>query len=384
MGEEQWTMNTELAPELQQALDNELAMQSGRSDIALGLMDNAKDAITTPIDYDSMASYADTPTPSAFSFVSGGPEVSKIGNAPELQKSLDVSGVPEVDAMQRAQINDLPQYNQEYVQDVTNQALDYMRPEIQAAQEQLDAKLAAQGVTPGSPAYESARRRLADQQSRDQFNAVRLGMDQANTMYGNQLRGDAQRFGQEFGQNQAMFDSQLARNQNAFNQVFQRGNFTNNALSNEFGMNLAGTTANNQASLGAFNARVNANALNNQYRATNFDQQMAAAGYQNNLRGAQIAEAQMRQQQPLNNINALMTGQQVAMPQMPAFNTAQRAQAPQYLNAANMQGNYAMQAQQMNNASANSMLGGAMGLAGTLGGAYLGNPAAFGFGGGMR
>ena len=313
-----WTQTTTLAPEAQNALDSQLAIQQGRSDIALGLMPHAEEAITRPIDYENMQQFGSAPTASEFG---------RMGDAPQLQTEFDRSGIPE-----------MPTYNQEYVQNIQNQALDYMRPEMQAAQESLDAQLAAQGITPGSEAYDRAQRRLADQQSRDQYNALNTAMSQGNQMYANQLAANSQ----GFGQNMAAFQ------------------FGNNAKSQQQGLN--------QNALG----------FNNQIANQEFGQQQAISDYENTLRQAQIAEAQMRQQQPLNNINALITGQQVAMPNMPAFNTAQRAQAPQYLNAANMQGNYAMQAQQMNNASANSFMNGAFGFGGKLGGAFLGNPAVFG------
>ena len=316
-----WTQTTTLAPEAQNALDSQLGMQQGRSDIALGLMPHAEEAITKPIDYENMQQFGGAPT---------GSEFGRMGNAPQLQTEFSRDGVP-----------GMPTYNQEYVQNIQNQALDYMRPEMQAAQEGLDAQLAAQGITPGSEAYDRAQRRLADQQSRDQYNALNTAMSQGNQMYANQLAANSQ----GFGQNMAAFQ------------------FGNTAKGQQQGLN--------QNALG----------FNNAISGQEFAQQQAISDYENTLRQAQIAEAQMRQQQPLNNMNALISGQQVAMPNMPAFNTAQRAQGAQYLNAANMQGNYAMQAQQMNNASANSFMNGAFGMAGTLGGAYLGNPSAFGFGG---
>ena len=311
-------MNTQLTPEAQMALDSQMAMQQGRSDIALGLMPHAQEEITNPIDYNSMQQYGNAPNASNFQ---------GLGQAPSLQTEFNRDGVP-----------GMPTYNQEYVQNIQNQALDYMRPDMQAAQEGLDAQLAAQGITPGSEAYDSAQRRLSDQQSRDKYNALNTAMSQGNQMYANQLAAN----NQGFGQNMAAFQ------------------FGNNAKGQQMGLEREAAGFNNSVS------------------QQQFGQQQAIADYENTLRQAQIAEAQMRQQQPLNNINALMNGQQVAMPNMPAFNTATKAQAPQYLNAANMQGNYNMQAQQMNNASANSFLNGAFSLGGQLGGAYLGNPMAFG------
>ena len=276
-GPEQWTMNTTLTPAEQKALESQQAIKQGRSDIALGMLPHAQEAITTPIDYESMQQYGNTPTASEFG---------RMGDAPQLQTEFDRSGIPE-----------MPTYNQEYVQNIQNQALDYMRPEMQAAQESLDAQLAAQGITPGSEAYDRAQRRLADQQSRDQYNALNTAMSQGNQMYANQLAANSQ----GFGQNMAAFQ------------------FGNNAKAQQQGLN--------QNALG----------FNNQIANQEFGQQQQIANYENNLRRMQIAEAQMRQQHPLNNMNALMTGQQVAMPNMPQYNAANRAEAGQYLNAGQMQ-----------------------------------------------
>ena len=46
---------------------------------------------------------------------------------------------------------------------------------------------------------------------------------------------------------------------------------------------------------------------------------MQAANYANALRQQQIGEAMGRRGQSLNEINALLSGQQVGMPQMPTF-----------------------------------------------------------------
>lgn len=61
------------------------------------------------------------------------------------------------------------------------------------------------------------------------------------------------------------------------------------------------------------------------------------ANYQNNLRQMQVAEGLQGRNLPLNELNALLTGQQVQQPGMPGFNEAGRAESADYLGAANMQ-----------------------------------------------
>ena len=286
MREDNWTQTTTLAPDLQAALDNEMALQKGRSQIGLDMLPMAEQSINRPIGYDTAQQWNSAPETSNFQAYTD---------------QLPTDNLQNVNALNNSDISNTPTFDQQYVNDIKNQALDYMRPEMQAAQESLDAQLAAQGITPGSEAYDRAQRRLADQQSRDQYNALRLGMDQANAMYQNQLANNAQ----QFGQRQGVFESQLATNKNQFGQ---------NVMSDQ----------------AAFRNNQQANDL----MQRTFDQQSQNAAFNNRVRQAQIAEDIQRQQVPLNNINALMNGQQVSMPNMPNFNTMATPQGADYLNAA--------------------------------------------------
>ena len=302
MREDNWTQTTTLTPDLQAALDNEMALQKGRSAIGLDMLPAAQEAITRPVDYDGAQAWSTAPDVA---------NLQNVGAAPNLQTNIDKTNIPE--------------FNQQYVNDIKNQTLDYMRPDMQAEQEALDAKLAAQGITPGSEAYDNAQRRLADQQARDEYNALRLGMDQANAMYQNELAGNSQRFGQNLA----------------------AGEFGNNAMVNQNDMNIRNT------------------AFNNNNAVTNYDQNYRNAAFNNQVRGSQIAEDIQRQQVPLNNINALMNGQQVSMPNMPNFNTMATPQGADYLNAAKAtyQGN--LNNANLQNAYNSNMLGGMFDFAGS-------------------
>ena len=292
-----WTQNTNLTPASQKALDSQLAMQQGRSDIANSLMPQAQEAVTKPIDYSSF---------------------SKAGDAPQLS---NFNSLNSADRLNTNFQQNTPQYDSNYVQNIQNQALEYMRPDQEHQQNMLASKLANQGITAGSEAYETAMRQMADQQARDKYQALNTAMTQGNQMFQNQL---------------------AANNQN-----MQAINFGNQAIGQQAGLDQ------------------NVAQFNNTNLQNQFAQQQNLANYQNQLRQQQIAEAQQRQLQPLNNINALLTGQQVGMPQMPSFNANQAAQPVNYLGAAQMQGNYNMQNQQMQNASASSTIGGIGSLLGT-------------------
>lgn len=68
-----------------------------------------------------------------------------------------------------------------------------------------------------------------------------------------------------------------------------------------------------------------------------YQQNQSSANFQNTLRQQQIAEAMQQRGFTLNEINAIMNGQQVGMPSMPSFNAANRSEGNQALQAAGMQ-----------------------------------------------
>lgn len=65
-----------------------------------------------------------------------------------------------------------------------------------------------------------------------------------------------------------------------------------------------------------------------------YDQELGQANYQNNLRTQQIQDELTKRGWSLNEINALLSGSEVGMPEMPAFEGATRAQSPDYMQAA--------------------------------------------------
>lgn len=226
----QWTGTTTLSPDQQKALDDQMSIQSGRSDIAQGMMGRLRSATEQPFNWNNM-----TPT----------------------------AGVPATgdDTRQR----------------VERGLLERMRPENQFQQQALEAQLGNMGLSRGSPAWNREMQRLQDQQQREQFNALEQG-----------------------GVEQ------------------QR----------QFGMNTQ------------------------------------AAEYQNRLRQQQIAEQIQQRNMPLNELNALLTGQQVGMPTMPSFNTSQSAGGANYNLAAQNQYNAGMDAFNAKQQQQQGMMSGISSIAG--------------------
>lgn len=185
-----------------------------------------------------------------------------------------------------------------------NSAMSRINPKFDSKREQLEIKLRNQGVGPEDAAYRAQMESLGRQENDARNQAL----------WGSVGEGRA-----ESGQ---MFGQQLGLNQNRFQQA-----------------------------LGA--------------NQQNFGQAMDQSQYANLLRQQQLTEAMQRRGFSLNEMNALLSGQQVQTPQMPNFSTASAAQpAPIYQGAVD-QGNF----NQMGMQSMFSGLGG-LGSAAISGGLF--------------
>lgn len=272
----QWTQNTTLAPQLQSALDDQFALQGGRSALAGNFMGRVADEYSKPFDYNSLPSMAQTPGV-------GNLQTQTNNYTGGLQTGFNF-GQP------------LPQIDSSYRDTVANQLMQRMQPTHDYQTKQLETKLANQGLRAGSEAYNRAMNQLGNQQSLERFNAL------------DQSGNEAQR----------LFGMQMQTAQQGFNQNLGAAQFNNQALGQASSQDLARMQAQNQA-------------MGQQY---GLNQQ--AAQFQNQLRQQAIAEQAQRRGMSLNEMNALLSGQQVGMPQMPSFNTAQRSETPNLLGAMQM------------------------------------------------
>jgi hypothetical protein len=238
--------------------------------------------------------------------------------APEdIQRSLDFSGVD--------QIGDPYETRQRAEDAMYSQAMSRLQPQFEAERQATDVRLRNQGLKPGDAAYD----------------AQMAGVGQRQTDATNQALWSS--VGEGRAESGQMFGQQLQRRQQGVGEQGMMGDFYNQAAQQAFGQ-----------ALGA--------------NAQNYQQMMQGSQYANQIRQQQIAEEMQRRGQSLNEINALLSGQQVGMPQMPNFQGAQAAApAPIYQGAVD-QGNY--------NAATNPW-NAILGTAGTLGGAVLGNPGLF-------
>lgn len=292
----QWTQNTSLAPGLQDALDYQLDTQVGRSKLASGFMDRVADEYRSPFDYQNLPKMAQVNAPSSLT-------TNLTDYTPQLQTGFNFGNVPTIDSGYRDQ--------------VATQLMERMQPVHNYQQQQLETKLANQGFTQGSEAYNRALNELNQRQAAERFQAL------------DQSGNEAQR----------LFNMQMQSQNTGYNQNMGAAQFQNQALGQ--------ASALDQARMNAMNAAVSQQqGLNQNY-----------ANYQNQLRQQAIAEQAQRRGMSLNEMNALLSGQQVAMPQMPSFQSAGRAETPQILQATQMGYDAQLGAANAQNAAFGNLLG---------------------------
>jgi hypothetical protein len=294
-----WTMNQTLDPQQQAALDAQMAVQTGKSQLAQDQMGRVSSALQNPFDWSSMQAYGD---PGA----AGGLDPNQFqtsGAGEGIMRGLDPNLFGDAG-------------RQRYEQAL----FDRMAPQHQQAQAALDAKMANMGATAGSKGWQTFNQQLGDQQSRERFNALEAGGNEQQRQYqmalgGGQFQNAAQQqaWQQAMGQNQQNFGIMAGANQQ------------------------------------------------------NFGQNMGLANYQNNLRQQQIAEQMQQRQMPLNELNALMSGQQVGQLQTPNFNQSRSTGGVDYSGAAQDQYGAQTDAYNAQVADKNAMMSGIASMAGMAG-----------------
>lgn len=370
----QWNQTTTLDPTLQEALDDQQAITRGRSDIALSLLGRSRDEFGEQVSFDDFIGLGEAPQAQSYGqnlpgygqFDTSGlpgysttPQVGQYGQeylpnrgsvpgAENLQRGLDYSGAYSV-----GDPNQIRGRAEDAIYDRQTSRLD---PMWDRRESQLATQLRNQGLNPGDEAYNEQMAEMSRQRndaySSAMNDAIMGGGAESDRMFGQQM----QRRGQDIGE------------------INQQGQFGNNAALSAYGMNMQGaqmTDAQRQAAMGEmlgfggqrydeqmglagleaqrrsqgfgemasgaqFQNDLRGQMLTDQLRGGNqeFNQQMQQANYQNTLRQQQIAEIMQQRGFSLNEINAILSGQQVGMPSMPSFQNAQRSEATQYSQAA--------------------------------------------------
>lgn len=272
--------------------------------------------------------------------------------------------------------------------------LSRLEPQFGRDRADLEARLTAQGFTPGSTAYQNAADELNRARTDARFQAIgaggaeqsRLfGLDVGRTGFNNAASGTEaaarnaalqagnQAQQQGFGQNLAAAGFANDAQAQGFSQRAGQAGANNQALQAEITNINQGIGAQNEAQAQGFDQRARDAAFGNTAVGQQFNQAGALASAENQRRSAMLAEMLQLRAQPINEVSALFgLGNGVTPPQMQQLPGVQVA-APDYQGL--VSGNYkaASGAAASNNAATASGVGA---IAGAAASTYAGLAAA--------
>jgi hypothetical protein len=344
---EDWTQNVTLNPEQQAAMDSQMAVQTGLSGQAQQFLGRVNEAYQQPYGWGNLPASAGPVqggqltqgvTPAALNTgqIQGGPLTT--GLSPTALNTQQFQG-PQF----QGGVGGSGQYASRAGDALYSQLTSRLDPQFQQRTGDLESKLVNQGIARGSEAWDresgNLERARTDAYGNAGAQAAQMAGAEASRLQGMDVT--AGQFGNQAAQQgfQNQLAGQQAQNQ-ALNQQFaqqaQAGQFGNQAQQQAWQQALGGQQAQNQALSQQFTQQAQAGQFGNAAQQQQWQQGMAGADLQNRLRQQGISEEQMQRSQPLNELNALLSGQQVGNPQFPSFNSAAQGTAANQLGAANM------------------------------------------------
>ena len=321
------TVRQTLTPEAQRTLEQQQALGYKLTDLAGKGFSAVDRSMGTPFSFGgpsvqtSLGNFnplQSAPTADQYGQSQGGV------NAPNLQSSLDLSGVA------RMPVN-AGTTGQEAI-------MSRLEPSLAKNRVSTETQLVNQGLRPGSEAYDNAIKLLSQQENDARTQAALQGINL-------DIGANAQTYGQaltsgQFG-NQAQLSEFDAKRQNQI--------LSNEAIAQNYGRGLTSAQAEN--------AKV----------AQEFNQTQQAAQFANTAQNQKLAQAIQERQMPLNEVNALVEGSQIQNPQFQQYTGANVAPAP-IANATALQGQFDQNLYNQNTGTYNQNLAGLYSLGGA--GAY--------------
>jgi hypothetical protein len=356
-GSDTWNATVSLTPEQQALLDQDNRIKAQLGNTAEQGLSRVDAAMAQPFDTSRMTSYRDIPTGGG-NTIEGRAQNASLGGdaknfvAPDLNYKTELNGKP----IQMA----LP--NSDYANQrtsVEDAIYSRVNPQLQRDRQQLDQRLANQGIMPGSEAYTNAIDESTRQANDARMQAVLAGGQEQSRLAGLDLQAGQfanQAQGQDFGQQATNANLNNSVNDTRFNQAVTGQTFNNAAQQQNWGQQLAGTQANNAAQNQNFSQGLASN-------QQNFAQQAQSSQMADQQRQQQLQEQAYLRSLPLNELNALRTGSQVTNPQ---FSAQPQTNVAGTNVAGNIQNNFAGQQQNYSNQTAtnNSFLNGLFSLGG--------------------
>mgnify|MGYP001591938564 CR=1 FL=1 len=392
---DQWETSINLSPEGQQLFDSQNRIATNLMRTAGDQLGRVERTINEPMNLYGLPDRVSGVSPStgyaggiadAGTITRGYDPVqfgSSFGDAGQISRSYDPvqfqSGFADVGGAQRSVgANDFSADRQR----VEDAILSRLNPMIDRDREAQRANLILRGHNPSTEAFG----READQFNR-QANDARMqavlaggqeqsrlfGLDLAKGQFANQAQ--AQDYGQALGRGafgQDAASRELAQRQNrmlmenqaqaqAYGQELGRGTFANDAASRELAQRAGRASFANQAQGQQFGQNERSAQFQNAERQQQLQEQLANANLSNSQRQAALQELLALRLNPLNELNALRTGNQVQMPQFTPGPSV-GVQPADYTGAARMQQQGQQAQYQADVGSANNMQTGLFGI----------------------
>ena len=313
-----WTQQVKLTDAQQRALDDQMAIEEGKSGLAFDMLGRAGAATGQPFDPSVLTQIAKL-------------DPSKLGD----YGNLNYDSLPQLIAgLDESKLGAMPDSGFGAVEDVQKAMMARMSPDLLRRREGEIQRLKSMGVTEGSEAWDNAIQNL----SRGENDASQQALLGATKAYGDVfLRGL-----------QARQQGVSEQAQNAALASGARGQYSGE--------------------------RENVANFLNALRGQKFGEQVTASNLTGQQRQQDIAEQAYLRSLPLNELNALLTGAQVGMPSMPGFSSSQAAGAVDYLGATNMADKRNVDLYNAQQAAGANKSSGFMGMLGTIGGGMMGGP----------
>ena len=233
-----WTQTQTLSPALQDALQYQMGLQSGRSQLGYGMLGNVAQDLQNPMDWGQFGSMS---MPNSQQYMSGQGQPQLVGGTFgalfEYQTSgtlrqLDYGGAPGVMA---------PQFGVDRAENaIYDRSMSRIKPQQEAESQSMDIKLRNQGLVPGDQAYDSAIQSMGlkhnDQNQSAMNESIMGGGREAERMFGmesgyrNQATGeqrDLGMFANSAGQQE--FDQRMRAGSQSWNDLMQASQFQNEA-----------------------------------------------------------------------------------------------------------------------------------------------------------
>lgn len=354
---DQPTVTQTLNPMAQKALTSQQNLQANMADLANTGYANAFGVLSKPFSFGGPAVQTSLAAPGTLQGgptagqygTAGGVDASKYGtatggvNAPNLQTSLDLSGVAKmpVNAGMTAQ----------------EAIMSRLEPTLARNRVSTETQLINQGLRPGTEAYDNAARILGQQENDQRTQAALQGLNL-------DLSANQQGFGQALNAGQFGNTAQLA----GFGAGLQNQQAANQAIAQNFGQGTTAQQLQNQAIGQNFGQGQTAAQANNAMVAQQANQNLQSGQFANTAQQQALAQALQQRQMPINEIAALTSQSQIQNPQFGAYQGSNIAPAP-IANAAAQTAAYNQNLYNQQTASANQNLTGLFGL----GGAALSN-----------